>query len=289
MHCQKENLMNNCKPLGEATKMLLPNYYNEISWGNIWNRKLESGTAFEWAITAAIIKAAENLGFSVSIPLITDYHASDYFVLRNEIPLTHGAQVGNSDTLLRSKPLNERFLYCLVPKAVLEKEGTFYSLFREGCPYHKIMSGKSYLERTDIIIVPGKPCDGFPLLSQSRNEIVFQYEYENQILDGTLIAKTSPYIPVKKKSPRDGISILASGIIECSVNKSVDVASEQLSRYKSIFNSGDQLPCFSLVTGNDLSSMPYDTHTINLNTDDPGLISEELLSASSIIVKNFLL
>lgn len=281
--------MKNCKPLGEATKILLPNHYNDISWGNIWNRKLESGTAFEWAITAAIIKAAENLGFSVSIPLITEYHASDYFVLRNELPLTHGAQVGNSDTLLRSKPLNERFLYCLVPKAILEKDGTFYSLFREGCPYHKIMSGKPYLERTDIIIVPGKPCKGFPRLSQSGNEIVFQYEYENQILNGTLIAKISPYIPVKKRSPKGGIDILASGIIECSVNKSIDVASEQLSRYKSIFNSGNQLPCFSLVTGNDLSSMPYDTHTINLNTDDSKQLAEELLLSSLTIVKNFLL
>lgn len=281
--------MNNCMPLGEATKILLPNYYNEISWGNIWNRKLESGTAFEWAITAAIIKAAEDQGFSVSIPLLAEFHAPDYFVLRNEIPLTHGAQVGNSDTLLRSKPLNERFLYCLVPKAILEKEGKYYSLFREGCPYHKIMSGKPYLERTDIIIVPGKPCNGFPQFSKSGNEIVFQYEYENQILDGALIAKTSPYIPVKKRNPKGGTDILASGIIECSVNKSVEVASEQLSRYKSIFNSGDQLPCFSLVTGNDLSSMPYDTHTINLNTDDSEQIAKELLAASLIIVKNFLL
>jgi len=281
--------MNNCKPLGEATKILLPSYYDKISWGNIWSRKLESGTAFEWAITAATLKAAEKQGFSVSIPLLTEFHAPDYFVLRNEIPQTHGAQVGNSDTMLRSKPLNERFLYCLVPKAILEKDGKYFSLFREGCPYHKIMNGKSYLERTDIIIVPGKPCVGFPQYSQSRNEIIFQYEYENQILEGTLIAKTSPYIPVKKRNPKGGIDILASGIIECSVNKTVEVASEQLSRYKSIFNLGDQLPCFSLVTGNDLSSMPYDTHTINLNTEDSEQIAKELLAASLIIVKNFLL
>lgn len=281
--------MNNCKFLGEATKILLPGYYDDIIWGNIWNRKLESGTAFEWAITVAIIKAAENFGFSVSIPLITEYHAPDYFVLRNEIPLTHGAQAGNSDTQLRSKPLNERFLYCLVPKAIFEKDGKSYSLFREGCPYHKIMSGKSYLERTDIIIIPGKPCNGFPKFSKSGNEIVFQYEYENQILDGILIAKISPYIPVKKRNPKGGISILASGIIECSVNKTVEVASEQLSRYKSIFSSGDKLPCFSLVTGNNLSSMPYDTHTINLSTTNAEQIAEELLTASSIIIKNFLL
>lgn len=277
--------MNNCKPLADATNMLIPDYYTQINWSNIWGRKLESGTAFEWATTAAIICAAKQLGFTVKLPLLSEYQADDFFILRNEIPRTHGAQVGNSDTLLRSKPINERFLYCLVPKAILQKNDKFYSVFREGCPYHKIMSGQSYLERTDIIIVPGKPCNGFPALTPSGNEVLFKYEYNDQIIEGVLIAKSCPYIPVKRRSPKGGLDILASAIVECSINKTVEVASEQLSRYKSLFNVGDKLPIFSLVTGNDLSSMPYDTHTINLTTDDSKHIADELLNAATTIIK----
>ena len=283
---QTEVNMNNCKPLGDATNILIPNEFPQINWSNIWGRKLENGTAFEWATTAAIICAARQLGFEVTLPLLSEYQAYDYYILRNEIPLTYGAQVGNSDTMLRSKPLNDRFLYCFVPKAILHKNDSFYSVFREGCPYHKIMSGKSYLERTDIIIVPGKPSEGFPILSSSGKEVLFKYEYNNQIIDGVLIAKSSPYIPVKKRSPKGGIDILASIIIECSVNKTFEVASEQLSRYKSLFNVGEELPFFSLVTGNDLSSMPFDTHTINLTTDNPSSIADALLDAATTIIEH---
>lgn len=281
--------MNNCEHLGKATEQLIPEYYDSIIWGNIWKRKLESGTAFEWAVTAALIKAAKNAGYTVSVPLLESYNAPDYFVLRNEIPLTHGAQVGNSDTLLRSKPLRDRFLYCLVPKAVFAKDGVAYSLFREGCPYHKIMSGLAYRERTDIIIVPGTPVNGFPIVSENGKDILFSYDYNGTILNGVLSAVSSPYIPVKRREPRGGVKLSPKGIVECSVNKTKEIATKQLEKYDALFRTETEHPSLSIIAGNDLSSLQYDTHTIDLTTANIEQLTLELESSAKAILQNFAL
>ena len=281
--------MNNCTNLKCATQILIPEFFDLVEWGNIWNRKLESGSAFEWATLAAILWAAKEKGYNVSIPLLSQFDAGNYFLLRNEIPLTHGAQVGNSDSELKKMPLNYRFLYSLVPKAVIQKGDSCYSIFREGCPYHKIMSGLSYLERTDIIIVPGSIVDGFPKLSETGRNVFFSYYYESTVLSGTLDVKTSIFIPVKKRNPKGGLEIIAQGIVECSVNKTKEVASEQLSRYKPLFGSKNGFPKFSLITGNDLSSLNYDTHTIDLKTEDYLSIALELKTAATGILDEFCL
>ena len=279
--------MKTCEMLGKVTKLLIPEYYDSITWGNIWERKLESGTAFEWAVTAAIINVAKNRGFHVTLHLLETYNAPDYFVLRNEIPTSHGAQAGNSDTLLRARPLRERFLYCFVPKAILEKDGKIYSVFREGCPYHKVMSGLVYLDRTDIIIVPGAPIEGYPRMTENEKDIMFSYGYSGIKINGIVSAINSPYIPVKRREPRGGLKILPQGIVECSVNKTKEVATEQIERYDALFRVETEHPRFSIVVGNDLSSMPYDTHMINLDESDPEQLASSLCKAAEGIVKNF--
>ena len=280
-------MMKTCEILGEATKLLIPEYFDSITWGNIWKRKLESGTAFEWAVMAAIIKVAKDKGFNVTLPLLENYNAPDYFVLRNEIPTSHGAQVGNSDTLLRARPLRERFLYCLVPKAVIEKEGKMYSVFREGCPYHKVMSELVYLDRTDIIIVPGAPMEGYPRIIENEKDIMFSYSYNGITINGIVSAINSPYIPVKRRDPRGGLKILPQGIIECSVNKTKEVAMAQIERYDALFQVETEHPRFSIIVGNDLSSMPYDTHVINLDESDPEQLANSLYKAAEGIMINF--
>ena len=281
--------MKNCANLKSATQLLIPDYFDSVDWGNIWNRKLESGSGFEWATLAAIMWAAKEKGYSVFVPLLEHFDAGNYYLLRNEIPLTHGAQAGNADSELKRKPLNYRFLYSLVPKAIIKKGDSCYSIFREGCPYHKIMGGLSYLERTDIIIVPGTIADGYPKLSETGRNVLFAYNYDNIELSGTLDVKSSVFIPVKKRNPKGGIKIIAQGIVECSVNKSEEVANEQLSRYKTLFGSNNGFPKFSLITGNDLSSLDYDTHTIDLKTEDYLFIAAELKSAATGILDEFCL
>jgi hypothetical protein len=279
--------MKNCEPLSKITHELIPEYYNMVDWSNIWSRKLENGTAFEWTVWASIIHCAKAKGIRVSIPLIEDFNAGDFFILRNEIPHPHGAQAGNSATALSSKALKYRFLYSLVPKAIFEIDNRYYSVFREGCPYHKIMYGDNYLDRTDIVVIPGKPTKGFPRFNSSENEVSYSYELENTTLTGILRVLNSSLIPCKRRNPNNNIHIPATGIIECSVNKSYDVATNQLKKYEQLFSTETSQPALSLVTGNDLSSVEFDNHHIHLDSEDISLIKSELLSASESILRNF--
>lgn len=280
--------MKNCKPLGIVTEMLLPDLFPKIDWNNIWNRRLENGTAFEWTTLAAFIYAARKKGFTVTIPLIDEYDAGNFFILRNEIPLSHGSQAGNTSTALSSKSLKERFLYSMVPKAILSRNNKTISIFREGCPYHKIMSGKNYLERTDIILVPGQPAKGFPKLNSSETEVIFSYDYPTLALSGNLRILNSPIIPCRSRIPRGGCQLAPQGIIECSVNKPADIASEQLSRYRKLFATDITEPKFSLITGNDLSHLPFDTHTINLTSNDPQYLFDAFIYAAEGMLNFFI-
>ena len=109
--------MKDCKTLGQAARILIPEYFDKIDWNGIWNRKLETGSAFEWAVLAAMIRAARLHGAQVSVPLLDSFQAGEFFILRNEIPLSHGAQAGNSATALPSKSLKDRFFYSLIAQS----------------------------------------------------------------------------------------------------------------------------------------------------------------------------
>lgn len=279
--------MKDCKFLGQAAQALIPEYYNRIDWNGIWNRKLENGSAFEWAVLSAMIQAAKLHGVKVSVPLLDSFQSGEFFILRNEIPLSHGAQAGNSATALPSKSLKDRFLFSLIPKAVFFTHGQFYSVFREGCPYHKIMCGQNYLERTDIIVIPGTLSKGFPRFTPSGNEVEFAYEYNHQRLTGRLRIINSPLIPCRSRFPRGGVSINVTGIVECSVNKSAKTAAAQLSHYDQLFAVPPHHPKYSLITGNPLPPLPYDCHAIDLTSEDASVLSSELLSAATGILKNF--
>lgn len=279
--------MKNCKPLGIVTQQLIPDIFDKVDWNGIWNRKLENGTAFEWATFAALVKVARDNNIEVTFPLIEKYNAGDFFVLRNEIPQTHGAQVGNTATALSSKGLKERFLYSLVPKAVFKSENSTLSIFREGCPYHKIMYGKNYLERTDIILVPGEPSGGYPKYNSSETEVIFSYNYPGQPITGNLRVLNSAIIPCRSRSPRGGFHMLPIGIIECSINKTAEVATDQLHRYDVLFSTSAEKTKFSLITGNDLSFLDYDAHSINLTTEDVSNLFNDFVVAAEGILKNF--
>lgn len=279
--------MKNCKPLGIVTQKFIPEYYEQFDWNGIWNRKLESGTAFEWTVFSALINTIKEHGGAVIIPLLDYYNAGDFFILRNEIPLTHGAQAGNSATALSSKELKYRFLYSLVPKAIISYKGKEYSIFREGCPYHKIMCGQDYLERTDIMIMPGRPTSGYPKFNSSENEVLFSYDYTAQTVSGVLRIRNSPLIPCRMRNPQENINLNPMGIIECSVNKTAEVATEQLMRYNALFSNDAYHPAFSLITGNNLSDLPYDTHQIHLDDDNTDKLLSELKQASLGMLKHF--
>ena len=279
--------MNNGKPLSQVTQQLIPDLFDKIEWNNIWNRKVETGTAFEWTTFAALVKVAKDNHIKVSIPLIEQYNAPDYFILRNEIPHPHGAQPGNSATLLSSKDLGARFFYSLVPKAIFKSSKITVSLFREGCPYHKVMCGKNYLERTDIMFLPGEPNDESPMYNKPKTEVSFSYNYPNQTISGNFRIMNSSIIPCRSRTPHGGYPIVPTGIIECSVNKKVEVAKKQIEKYDALFSTSTRECKFSLITGNDLSILNYDNHSLNLSTDDTSIILNNFVNAAEKILKHF--
>lgn len=279
--------MENCKPLGKLTQRLIPDIFDKVEWNGIWNRKLESGTAFEWATFAALVKVARENNIEVTFPLLEEYSAGAFFILRNEIPYAHGAQAGNTATALSSQKLEERFLYSLVPKAIFKSNKQTLSVFREGCPYHKVMGKHNYQERTDIIIVPGMPSEGYPKYNSSETGVFFAYDYPGQLITGDFRIINSAIIPCRRRSPRGGFPMLPIGIIECSVNKTAEVATEQLKKYDALFSTPAGKTKFSLITGNDLSFLEYDTHSVDLTTEDVSILSDNFVTAAEGILKNF--
>jgi hypothetical protein len=130
--------MSNSLKLKLASEKLVPEYLEQIDWKDVWERPIEKGTAFEWFIFAAFIAQSRLRGWSCSFPGLKYPMGREMFVLRNEIPNHYGAQAGHSSALYQKFDLPDRFFYSILPKVIIEKDGKSYSLFREGCPYHKI-------------------------------------------------------------------------------------------------------------------------------------------------------
>jgi hypothetical protein len=264
-----------------VTKKLVPDVFDSINWGNIWKRKPEDGTGFQFMVLCSILSVAYRYELNVEIPLLQTYTAGDYFLMRNELPLAHNAQAGNSATALHKKPLQERFIYSLIPKFIIEKDGNFFSFFIEGCPYHKIATGKKYDLRPDIIVFKGKPQAGFPSLNEEQTEIEFYFDTQLKIIGGGLRIINSPIIPCSFRTPSENIKLAPISVIECSVNKSKEIAEPQLEHYKQVFSDEENQPILHIVTGNELVTSLASTAFICLTDDST---SDDCLSAGKAIL-----
>jgi hypothetical protein len=248
--------------LASVASTLVPGYLNSIDWADIWDRPLETGAAFEWTMLAALAAEANQLGWRFSFPVLDIYEGRALFVLRNEIPRHHGAQAGHAAQFQQSISLQMRFLQTFVPKLLLEKGDSCFSIFREGCPYHSLMISREYKERPDILFLPGKPTQGYPKLNDSIIEFSFVLNGGAGI-SGSLRAVNSPSVHCIARTPSGGFQLPVTGIIECSVNKPAKTAERQLNSYSTLFGYNDHHVPIFLVTGNDLSA----THWPGTNID----------------------
>lgn len=246
--------MNDGQLLLDVAERFIPDYSDQFEWGDIWRRPLISGTAFEWTTLAAFATVAQRRGWQYFFPVLGLESGRSLFPLRNELPRQHGAQAGHGAVGQHSQPLARRFLQAFTPKVVLERDGQYYSVFREGCAYHEVMCGVIYDERPDVLVLPGQPVPGFPRLVQRDTYIEFSFD----LMDGSTISgqlrvidSARPYI--RKREPEAGMAVPITGIVECSVNKTAVVAENQLQKYTYLF-SYPAIPPIVLVTGNDLSS-----------------------------------
>ena len=268
--------MQNSLVLRNVVQQIKPDLLSMVEWFDIWERPIDSGVGYEWTVFSALVKAAENNGWQVTYPLLDQPQLKELFVLRNEIPYQHGAQAGHSFMTKENFSLNERFLACLLPKAILTKNGVYVSVFKEGSPYHKIMYASDYLDRPDIILVAGMPTVGFPYLSEN-SLIEFSYDLDkDKRIHGQLRVVDTNLRPIKSRYPAEGLIVPTIGIIECSVNKKLEVVKSQTKRYMDLFKNLHDDPKIIVSTGNELSDP-------NLN-----LLKTQLDAPTSDLVESFL-
>ncbi len=249
---------------------LLPSEISNINWKNIWERPISDGTGFHWAVVAAISKELVEHGWTCEIPLLGFPEVKDLLVYRNEIPLTHLSQPGHSASSWDSVTLAQRFFQALIPKMTFGKDGYFFSLFVEGCPYHIIAKGKEYDIRPDIVLFPGR----LEEINQEGSTLTYKYKYDDSLLlTGTLRIGNSKILPLIHKTPTDNLDLKAVSIIECSVNKKEAIALPQIMKYWENFTfSGNN--GVVLVTGNKLGEECGPSIQVDLSKD-----SQELLTS----------
>lgn len=269
----------NSELLKEVATKLNPSLVGMVNWNGIWDRPLETGTAFEWTTFIAVLAAASEKGWKITYPLFDIPQITSCFVSRNELPIQHGAQAGHSALPSDCLTLEQRFLAALIPKAVLTRNGEVVSVFREGYPYHAIMSDSAYLDRPDIVFAPGSITYEFPKLISGSALIDFSYDFPlNKKVEGQLRAINTSLRPIRKRMPTAAVQMPVIEIIECSVNKTADAVREQSIRYSELFSSPEKNPTILPILGNELDeSAGISAEYINLS-DLPSLETSFLLA-----------
>ncbi len=280
--------------LKAVAECLLPDHFPRLCWSlpdgrSVWDLPLSSGIAFEWTVFLAIASEAFGRGYQLVFPSLQEPVLAPLFVLRNEIPRAHGAQPGHAASRQHRHDLHLRFLQSLVPKlTVTSPTGKPFSIFREGCPYHAIMSGASYEDRPDITVLPGCPSRGFPTLTQHDRTVEFGFEFASGLaISGSLSVIDSQSIPCVSRTPSSGARIPVAGIVECSVKKGVGHARKQLEEYRKLFSSGELVPACYLVTGNRVGAFPFPHRSVDLAHLDASALESEFRFAGRDILSTF--
>ncbi len=259
--------------LKDSTRVLLPAEFASVDWHDIWERPLEDGTAFQWSIVAALVRNLIEHGWKHSIPLLDLPDGHKLMTLRNEIPVAHLAQAGHSATSGDDISLENRFLQSVIPKFTFTKGGRTFSLFIEGCPYHLIATGQRYEVRPDILLLPG----GLEDIQLKGQIVTYKYRYSpDLLLKGALRVSSSRLLPIVERQPAQDIPLNILGVIECSVNKSVRVATAQIDGYRAVFDLPEDQGTV-LVTGNEIKADFGPMTQVDLVTTD----SAELVSSLS--------
>lgn len=271
----------------KIASQLAPKMIGNFGWSDIWQRPIENGVSYEWTMIAALIHEAEDNGYASIYPLAKFAELKQLFPLRNEVPFQHAAQAGHSLDV-GDFSLARVFQASLLPKVTLQKEAEIISIFTEGYPYHKLMTGKTYTERPDIVIVKGKVIDDMPALVS--DEALIDFGYDPILLppvSGQLRTIKSSIIPMTKRNPAEGFELPVLTIIETSINKSYKHALNQINRYREIFSSPETIPNLFLVAGNRLQGADLDCYFTDLTsvdvTNDFCFAARNILEESGLI------
>lgn len=264
---------------------LLPLYRSPaLMWGDIWNQPIQTGAALEWTTLAAIATIARERGWLVSTPLVDGGENADLFRLRNEVPRAHGAQAGHSAAISHEIVLARRFLAAFTPKLVMRRQEDEVSVFREGCPY-QVQLPSNVIERPDMLFVEGAPVTGYPRLTDDGTALEFAFGRAHASVAGAVRVRNAPFVSYVKAVSAAGV-LRNRGIIECSVNKTPNVASRQLALYEQLFATQTEVPIV-LVTGNDLGKLGYPSVQLPLTQVDPDALYESFRKMAERVLTEF--
>jgi len=280
-----------CSFLANLAEIFVPGFLRLFNWinlnnRNIWNMPISTGTAFEWTIFAAIISEAKLQGWQSSFPILNYPRGDSLFLLRNEIPRQHGAQPGHSHQSEHKIKLQDRFYQALVPEVQLERNGNFLSIFREGCPYHSIMSEMNYDECPDIVMVPGYLMPGYPQFLQNDRIINYNFNFSHCAnIKGSIRVLDSPILPLISKCPPTKLKLPVSCVVECSINKTAEHSNRQLIQYYDIYNNPYEKLYLAIIAGNSLDNLTWPHFAIDLKSRNINLIEQQIRSAVKTIIE----
>jgi hypothetical protein len=142
-----------------------------------------------------------------------------------------------------------------------------------------IMLENAYDDRPDIVFAKGHCADGYPRKTLNGQLVEFIFHmHSNLDINGAFQVINTSTLPIDSKIPESTLTIPSAGIIECSINKTLEHATKQLSRYKNLFGSDNGIPLL-LVTGNDLCIEEVESVRIRLSSNDVQIVREDLMHA----------
>lgn len=229
--------------LEAASLLLCPEAMAGTDWGDMWTRPLSSGKALEWTTLFAVLAAAKEAGWQVQLPPLEV--GRDILPLRNAIPLQHGSQPGHGG----ARDLASRMLGAFLPKAVISKDDVFVSLFREGCAYHQGASDKPPGLRPDILVLPGRPLEPFPRLSEDRQSVEYAFRAGSTEVAGAVRVVDSPAVRLIWRSPAHAVELPVPVLVECSVRKAPAHLAAQVREYQNMYRTSAVTPAAYFVSG----------------------------------------
>jgi hypothetical protein len=238
-----------------------------------WKGDLKNGKAVEFFSLCAVISFLEKNQIPITFAE-SSLQIPDAMYLRNELPLTHGAQPGNSSGQFGLE-MFQRFVAAFTPKVEFEYKNRPYGIFREGLPLRDLINfvsdGSVTRLRCDLIVVPGK--FGVETDGQILNLLWTDSDFR---LDCSIRMVNAP-TPSIVKFELVGEVPLSRILVECSVGKPIKSLETQVASYIGPFGieAGTGI-VYSHLQGVVSQTVGYDLHLASLLSEMNSESSYEL-------------
>lgn len=225
------------------------------SSNSTWDGNLSNGKFVEYLTICMVMRFVADSEFNVRFDPLLESNP-DFFYLRNQLPLAHGARPGNS-AIDADFPLSERYLASFVPKLTFDFGEKKFGVFREGFPGFELFA---YLNdsdltryRSDLLILPGS------FTARPKNETI-HFTWSHRDFSFNVVLRT-----VNSPSPQIidyelvGDPPRAVVLFECSVGKTKIQLERQTSDYLNLSLVENKAAiCYSHLRKQPLHNLGFD-------------------------------